>query len=58
MGALIELNLYTLPRKGKLPSDCRRLPLYNGKVRLRDQNVVKISRNFNRRLKLSNWLDS
>jgi len=58
MGALIELNRYILPRKGKLLLDCRKLPLYNGKVRLRDWNIVKISRNFNQRLKLFNWSDS
>jgi len=51
MGALIELNRYILLRKGKLLLDC-------GKVRLYNRNIVKMSRNFNRRLKLSNWSDS
>ena len=54
MGALIELNR-TLLRKGKLPLDYRRLPSRNGKVRLRDRKIVKMSRNFDQRLKLSNW---
>jgi len=47
MGAFIELNRYILLRKSKLPLNC-------GKVRSRDRNIVKMSRNFNRRLKLSN----
>jgi len=58
MGALIELNYYTLLYKGKLPLDYYKLPLCNSKVRLCDRNIVKMFRNFNRRLKLSNWLDS
>jgi len=47
MGALIELNRYILPRKGKLPLDCSKVQLYN-------RNIVKMSRNFDQRLKLSN----
>ena len=54
MGALIELNRYILPHKGKLPLDCRRLLLYNGKMQLRNRNINKMSRNFDWRLKLSN----
>jgi hypothetical protein len=47
MGALIELNHYILLYKGKLPLNYRRLLLYNSKVQLCDQKIVKISRNFN-----------
>ena len=54
MGALIELNRYILLRKGKLPIDCRRLLLRDGKMRSRDHNIVKMSRNFDQQLKLSN----
>jgi hypothetical protein len=54
MGALIELNYYTLLYKGKLPLDCHKLPLYNGKVQLYDQKIIKMSKNFNWQLKLFN----
>jgi hypothetical protein len=53
MGALIELNRI-LPRKGKLPLDCRRLLLRDSKVRSRDRKIAEMSRNFDRQLKLSN----
>ena len=39
-------------------ANCCRLPSHNGRVRSRDQKIVEMSRNFNQRLKLSNWPDS